>query len=37
MTAELAVSGIVLILLGVFVGGYFYDTRNNKAKNKQKP
>lgn len=37
MTAELAVGGIALILLGVFFGGYVYDTRNSKIKAKQKP
>jgi len=37
MPAELAVGGIALILLGVFVGGYLYDTRKNRAKLKQKP
>jgi len=37
MTAELAVGGIVLVLIGVFLGGYVYDTHKYKSKNQQKP
>jgi len=37
MTPEFTFGCIALILLGVFAGGYVYDTCNNKTKSKQKP
>jgi len=31
---ELAISFIIIVLLGVFVGGYYYDTHKVRTKNK---